>query len=567
MIDRIMSLTPEAFSVLGWAEIAPLFDAIAAAPLTDDTAIAWLTARARLNNLLEERENRLYVATTLDTADADAEARYFDYLTAIGENAEIADQRLREIILASGVQPPGFDTVLRGLRAQAALFREANIPLLTEEERLSNQYGRIAGAQTVTWDGEEKTLDQLLPLLCETDRAVRERAWRARANRQLADRPAFNALWTEMLALRDRIARNADHPQYLSYMWQVYERFDYTPDDCLRFHDAIESQVVPAARQLRQRQRDRLGVEALRPWDTDVDPHSRPPLRPFSDADALIRTSEAIFTRVDPALGGFFADMRVGALLDLANRRGKAPGGYCTEYPVSGKPFIFMNAVGLHDDVQTLLHEGGHAFHTYEYLTLDEYRRVYAPTEFAEVASMSMELLAAPYLTTDHGGFYTPEEAARARSEHLHELIYFLPYMACVDAFQHWAYTHVADALDPANCDATWGALWERFMPGIDYSGLEDVRVTGWHRKLHIFQVPLYYVEYGIAQVGAVQVWMNAMRDQAGAVAAYRRALALGGTEPLPRLFEAAGARLAMDEATLRVEVEAIVRAIDALEA
>jgi oligoendopeptidase F len=287
-----------------------------------------------------------------------------------------------------------------------------------------------------------------------------------------------------------------------------------------------------------------------------VDPLGRPPLRPFKDVAELEARCAAIFNKVDPQLGKYFDLMRRQKLLDLDNRKGKAPGGYCTAFEVVHLPFIFMNAVGIHDDVQTLLHEGGHSFHVFETAALPYTQQLSVGMEFAEVASMGMELLSAPYLTTGQGGFYTEQEAARARIEHLEGNILFWPYMAVVDAFQHWVYENPQAAADPANCDAQWDAQWLRFMPGVDWTGLEQERMTGWQRKLHIFQVPFYYIEYGLASLGASQVWRNAIRDQAGAVAAYRKALALGGTVPLPVLYETAGARFAMDAGVLREAVQ-----------
>ena len=243
--------------------------------------------------------------------------------------------------------------------------------------------------------------------------------------------------------------------------------------------------------------------------------------------------------------------MRREKLLDLVNRKRKAPGGYCTDFSAVKRPFICMNAVGVHDDVQTLLHEGGHSFHVFETASLPYHQQTQVPMEFAEVASMGMELLAAPYLAADQGGFYSPADAARARIEHLEGTLLFWPYMAVVDAFQHWVYENPDAATDPVNCDRTWGEQWDRFMRGVDWGGLEEEKVTGWHRKLHIFQVPFYYVEYGLAQLGAMQVWRNALRDQAKAVANYRQALALGGTVTLPELFATAGAKFAFDAQTL----------------
>jgi oligoendopeptidase F len=253
-------------------------------------------------------------------------------------------------------------------------------------------------------------------------------------------------------------------------------------------------------------------------------------------------------------------------MLDLENRKGKAPGAYCTDYTAIRKPFIFMNAVGIHDDVQTLIHESGHAFHVLESANLPYHPMLEVPMEFAEVASMGMEFLAGPFLTTAKGGFYTPADAARARVEHLEFSLQFWPYMAVVDEFQHWVYENHAAASDPANCDAKWGELWDTYMIGVDWSGFEDEKITGWHRKLHIFEVPFYYVEYGLAQLGAIQVWQNAQRDQAAAVAGYRQALSRGGTATLPQLFETAGAKFAFDTRTVGEAVAMMESTIEELE-
>jgi oligoendopeptidase F len=342
-------------------------------------------------------------------------------------------------------------------------------------------------------------------------------------------------------------------------------RFDYTPADARNFQDAIEEVVVPAALRIYERRRKQLGVDVLRPWDLDVDVYDMPPLRPFKNVGELKAGVSRIFHQVNSELGVFFDRMDAEDLLDLENRKNKAPGAYCAEFPVVQRPFIFENAVGLHSDVQTLLHESGHAFHVFESIALPSHLRN-VPIEFAEVASMGMELLASPYLTAQKGGFYTPAEAARARIEHLEGCIRFWPYMAVVDAFQHWVYENSDAAADPSRCDECWALLWGRFMTGVDWSGLDQEMMTGWHRKLHIYTDPFYYIEYGLAQLGAVQVWGNSLKDQGGAVAAYRRALALGGQVSLPELFETAGARFAFDASALRDAVALIEEMIHALE-
>jgi oligoendopeptidase F len=560
------------FMTWPWSQIAPYYAELEAHALAPENVDGWLRGWSELTKRLAETSSRLYVATSVNTADEQAEARYRAFLEDVLPNMEAAEQRLREKLLASGLEPAGFEVPLRDMRADAAGFREANLPLLTDERKLIIEHEKIQGGQTVLWEGEEKTLYQLLPEFHSPDRARREQVWRAMLDRWEQDNAALNDLWARLFTLRQQMAANADAPDYRSYLWPLRHRFDYTPDDCVRFHEAIEAVVVPAAARVYERRRARLGVDVLRPWDLEdgwygrpVQGASRAPLKPFATSEELIAKTSAIFERVDPVLGGHFADMREHDLLDLDNRKNKAPGGYCTYYDYTGRPFIFMNAVGLHDDVQTLLHEGGHAFHAYESRALPYAQQTQYSMEIAEVASMAMELLAGPYLSQEQGGFYPHAEAALARAEHLERMLLFWPFMAVVDAFQHWAYTHPADAVQPAACEATWAQLWGRFVRGADWTGLERCRATGWQRKLHIFQYPFYYIEYGLAQLGAAQVWRNSLNDQAGAVAAYRRALALGATQPLPDLFSAAGARLAFDADTLRQSVDLIESTLDSL--
>jgi oligoendopeptidase F len=555
------------FMEWSWDQIEPYYQDLGERPIDAASVSGWLRDWSRLQALIKERYERLYVATTVDTTDEAAETRLKAFLDEIYPQSQAAEQMLKQKLLASRLEPEGFEMPLRKMRAEAEIFRQENLPLLSDEIKLANEYDKVVGAQTVSWEGEEITPTQLRPVYQETDRERRERAWRLEIDCYLSDRQAINDLWVRCMAVRGRLAKNAGFPDYRAYRWKQLHRFDYAPQDCFRFHQAIEEVVVPAMKRILERRRQRLGVEKLRPWDLEVDPHGRPPLRPFQSVAQLESGVATIFQKVDPQLGEYFEIMRAENLLDLDNRKGKAPGGYCTEFDVAQRPFIFTNAVGVHDDVQTLLHEGGHAFHVFESAHLPYLQQKTYGSEIAEVASMSMELLSGPYLTADQGGFYTPQEAARVRIENLELAINFWPYMAVVDAFQHWAYENHAAASDPANCDAKWGELWDRFMVGQDWSGLEDARVTGWHRKLHIHQDPFYYIEYGLAQLGAFQVWRNSLGDRDEAVAAYRRALSLGGTAPLPRLFEAAGARFAFDADTLRAAVDLAERVIEELEA
>jgi oligoendopeptidase F len=564
----LVSLSLDTHQLMDWSwpQIEPYYLELLAQPLDKDNVRAFLANWSRLTQHVEELQERLHVAVTQNTADREAEQRYHRYLDEIFPPIQAAEQQLKEKLLASGLEPAGFELPLRKMRTEVAIFQPANLPLLSQERKLANQYAKIIGAQTVEYEGQELTLAQLNPLYQNPDRLKREQVWRLASQRQLADQAKINNLWQQLLSTRLQIANNAGYPHYRDFRWQQLLRFDYTPANCHHFHQAIEAVVVPAATRIYEKRRRQLGLAQLRPWDLDVDPLGRPSLRPFQTITQLQNTAATIFQRVDPQLGLFFKTMIQENLLDLDNRKHKAPGGYCTQFAVVKRPFIFMNAVGLQDDVQTLLHEGGHAFHVFESSDLPYQQQLQMGMEFAEVASMGMELLASPYLAATAGGYYSQEHAARARLEHLSGCILFWPYMAVVDAFQHWVYDNPTAATQPDNCDAQWAALWQRFMSGVDWSNLEAEMMTGWQRKLHIHMDPFYYVEYGLAQLGAVQVWRNALADQVGAVAAYRQALALGGTVSLPELFATAGAKFAFDSATLQAAVKLIEETIDTLE-
>jgi oligoendopeptidase F len=553
-----------------WEEFQSRYDRLLAEPLDGDGLRSWLGEWSELNRIVEEVGSIVYIESTLDTTDTDKEKAFLNYVENMDPNYRRAEQSLKERLLgfATSDDALGGDmrVPLHKMRNQADLFREANIPLFTELAKLGNEYDKLTGGLMVDWDGEEKNLSQLNSLLRDSDRAVRERAWKTTMDLWQGKRAELNEIYRKMLELRRQLASNAGLTDYRAYAFRAYDRFDYTPEDCLRFQDAIEAVVVPAAERVYERKRAQLGLDRLRPWDVDVDPSGKPPLRPYDGQDALIQGSLNMFEHVDPSLARHFAVMAEEGLLDLDTRAGKALGGYCSSLAWRQRPFIFMNGDGTHDDVQTMLHEAGHAFHAFESFALPYIWQMDVPLEFCEVASMGMELLSAPYLTKEFDGFYTPGEAARARIEHLSGIITFLPYMAVVDGFQHWVYTHPDEAMAPAACDEAWAGLWDRFMRGVDWTGFEAERVSGWHRKLHIFHIPFYYVEYGMAQVGALQVWRNALRNQSQAVVTYREALKLGGTRPLPGLFAAAGAEFRFDAAMLTELVTLVEDTIEQLE-
>jgi oligoendopeptidase F len=561
------SLTQDAaeLATWSWMEFEPYYSDLNSRSLTADSLKGFLADWTRVSELMDETFSRLHVATTVNTADKEAERKYHQLLDEVYPKAEEAEQRLKEKLLAYGLVPAGLEIPLLKMRSEAELFRDANLPLFVEEHKLSMEYDKVIGAQTVQWEGKEITVAQLRPVYQSADRDLRESAWRLALERHLEDRGAIVDLWKKFVVLRLDLAANAGFGDYRSFRWKQLQRFDYRPTDCTRFHDSIERVIVPLASRICERRRKLLGLETLRPWDMEVDPLNRSPLKPFQDVSELKTGASSIFHQVDTTLGSYFEIMMREDLLDLDNRKNKAPGGYCTEFASTKRPFIFMNAVGVHDDVQTILHEAGHAFHDFERAVLPYYQQRNVNMEFAEVASMAMEFLASPYLARDRGGFYTEADAARAVCEHLERSILFWPYMAVVDAFQHWVYENPSESADPSKCDAYWASVWKRFTPWIDWSGLDEELKTGWQRKLHIHTVPFYYVEYGLAQLGAAQVWGAALKDQAAAVASYRKALALGGTVSLPALYSEAGAVFSFDSDILKVTADLLMYKIDSL--
>lgn len=522
----------------------------------------WLRDWSELDAAFAEEETVRYTAMTCQTDDAQREQAFLEFIEHIKPQREPLLHRLREKLVASAKQhslpEKRYEVLLRSAANSVALFRDENISLQTEDSKLQQRYQKIVGGLTVNWDGAEVTLPRLMKLLEEPDRDIREQAWRAASDRFLTESENLDRLYDDMVRLRHRMAINAGMPNYRDYMFRRYERFDYTAEDCFAFHDAIAKVVVPAASRLAGQRRRKLELPSLRPWDTAVDVDNRPPLRPFETESELVGGCQRIFTHVHPELGQIFSQLRERDTLDLSSRKGKAPGGYQASLEERRLPFIFMNAVGTESDVRTLLHEGGHAFHSWaaRQEPLLPYRS--APIEFCEVASMGMELLALPHLEEFYG-----IETNRARRRFLEGIVQFFPWMARVDAFQHYVYTNLDH--DPQRRNDEWVALAERFGPEIDWSGLEPHLRSSWHRKLHFFEVPFYYVEYGIAQLGALQVWLNSRKDYDQAVALYRNGLALGGMRPLPELFAAAGLRFDFSEQTLRPLIDAVMEEIDAL--
>lgn len=544
-------VTPDQFEGASWTEIQPYYDALARQPLDAKGVDAWLADWSALEAALLEALSLNAIAYAADTADPVKEAAHLRFAREIEPRFEEQRVRLAGRLLDLDLGRDDLALMLRRFRNQRELFRPENIPLQQALAELTTRYQRLTGTMMAQWDGEEMPLSQLWRFLLDPDRSVRERAFRLQLAPYLAHRDDLADLFDEQLALRQQIARNAGFASYRDYAFRERDRFDYTPADCLALHDAIAATVVPALARRRARRQQLLGVVSLRPWDTDVDPLRRPALRPYATIDELIARTQTIVSSIDPALGGYIATMAREGLFDLESRPGKQPGGFCAILSYRRRPFIFLSASGTDRTVEGLLHEVGHACHFSEFFALPLTFQWFPGVEMAELASTTMELLAMPYLEREHGGFYSAEEARRARQDQLERILQELTWIATVDAFQHWLYTDEAGRDRDAR-DAAWQRIAGRFEPAVDWTGLTAERTGLWYRQQHIFLYPFYYIEYAIARLGALQIWRNSRSDPPGAVAAYRRALALGDTQSLPALFVAAGARLAFDVATLR---------------
>jgi oligoendopeptidase F len=510
----------------------------------------WILDWGELSAALDEESTRRYIAMTCHTDNEQAEQDYLHFVERIEPQTKPRQFNLARRVVTHSACPQlpseRFAVLLRDLRVQVELFRPENVALETEEAKLGQQYQKLSGSLTVQFDGQERTLVQMGRYLEEPDRAVRQQAWELVANRRLQESEKFEELFEKLLHLREQIARNAGFENYRDFVFRKLGRFDYTPADCLAFHDAVESEVMPAVGKLQAHRREQLAIDRLRPWDLGVDALNRPPLRPFDGVNQMVEKTQRIFDRLDPELAEGFRKMRELRLLDLDNRKGKGPGGYQMTLAEARLPFVFMNAVGIQRDVETILHEAGHAFHALATQLEDVYPYRNPPIEICEVASMSMELLGNEFLEE----FYPAAEARRARRTHLEGIINILPWIVTVDAFQHWIYTHPGHTRGERR--AAWLEVMQRFSGEVDWSGYGQAQACRWHAQLHIFLHPFYYIEYGIAQLGALQVWANSRRDKAAALAAYKRALHLGGSRPLPELFAAASCSFEFSRNTLQ---------------
>jgi oligoendopeptidase F len=527
-----------------WGQLSRVYDDLASRQLRARGDLeGWLRDEAELNSYVYEQRTIRYINSTRQTDNPEFTAAYERYVEELEPKLKVANFELLKRYAASPAraQLPRAEYGLEDRRRLNAvsIFREENVELERQDSTLAQKYFRTTGAQTVNFRGQERTLQQMSKFYEDTDRATREEAWRLSTERFLADSGLLDEIYDQMIAIRDKIARNAGFSAYREYIFAKKDRFDYSPADCARFHKAVEEHLVPLSRDIDRERQKRMGLDELRPWDMRVDPDSRPPLSPFLDSAELVGRAAKVVGEMDHQLAGYFGRMTELDLLDLDSRKGKAPGGYQEELTEVRLPFIFMNSAKRDSDLRTFLHECGHSFHTF--LMRDAglpYFNAGAnlPTEFAEVASTSMEIISGAHYA---GSFYSEADARRSNLEEVASNIKLFTWVATIDSFQHWVYTHPGHSHEERT--KAWVDTFSRFSGLESYEGLERSRAYRWQRQLHLFEVPFYYIEYGIALTGALGIWSRYREDQSKALGAYKEALSLGASRSLPELFGAAG--------------------------
>jgi oligoendopeptidase F len=545
---------PVDFKVTTWQAIKPYFDDLVARSVASTTELEkWLIDKSELESIISEDLGWRYIKMTCYTDNEEYSKSYQDFVENIQPQiAPYADQLNRKLAAAPGLskleQQPGYKILIRNLKKDIELFREENIPLFTQINTETQKYAQLSGAMSVEIDGKELTLQQAGVILQSTDRSKREQAYNKISERRLKDKETLDSLFSSLITLRHQAALNAGQQNFRDYMFKSYGRFDYTPKDCFNFHEAIATEVVPILNELNQERKKKLGVDKLKPWDKAVDADGLPPLKAFENGKDLTEKSIECFRRLDPFLGQCLSIMKEMGHLDLESRKGKAPGGY--NYPLAeiGVPFIFMNATSTMRDMTTIMHEGGHAVHNFltKDLALADFKS--PPMEVAELASMSMELI-----SMKHWDIFFADEAElkRAKREQLEDIIETLPWVATIDQFQHWIYENPNHT--PEDRKQKWNEVFARFSDTLtDWNGQEIARDYSWQKQLHLYEVPFYYIEYGMAQLGAIALWRNYKSDNQKGLQGYINALKLGNLNTIPEIYSAAGIKFDFSRAYIK---------------
>ncbi len=533
---------PNNFVVSNWEGLEPYFQQLLDRPIRSKADLEkWLKDTSEIESVISEDACWRQIKMTCDTENKSLEEAFVFFVTQIQPKIQpYADRLNRKLVncpFTAELDQKKYFTYLRSIKKSIDLFREINIPILSELSVMGQQFGVISGKMTIEVEGKEYTLQQAAKFLESHDRQLREAVYRKINERRLVDKDALNTLYSQLVEKRQEVALNAGFSNYRDYKFADLGRFDYSKEDCFQFHDSVKKYILPLADKIYEAKKKKLGVESLRPWDLEAEPEGTAPLRPFKTSEELLQKSIACFEKIRPFFAACLRKMNEMQRFDLESRKGKAPGGYNCPLAETGAPFIFMNAAGQMSDVTTMVHEGGHAVHSFlaHPLELSSFKEY--PMEIAEVASMAMELFSMDYWDVY---FDSKDELKRAKEHQLERVITIFPWIATIDKFQHWVYENPNHTLEQRS--VRWTEILDEFSSKvIDFSGLESYRSISWQRQLHLFEVPFYYIEYGIAQLGAIGLWKQFKQNKEAALDNYTKALSLGGTATLPRLYEAAG--------------------------
>jgi oligoendopeptidase F len=556
---------PENFTVTTWDALQPYYEALKERPINNAGELEqWLKDVSELEAVVSEDACWRQIRMTCDTTSKELEESFTYFFMEIQPKLQpYADALNRKLLDSPFAKELGseFETYLRSVRKQVKLFREENVPLQAELSVMAQQFGVVNGKMTIEVNGREYTLQQAAKFLESSDRSLREQVFRKTYERRLQDRDTLDQLYNSLIGKRHQVALNAGFSNYRDYKFEELGRFDYTKEDCFQFHAAVKEHILPLVKNILQKQQAKLQLDTLRPWDTEAEPEGIQPLEPFRTGEELIAKAIGCFDQLGPFFGNCLRVMQQMGRLDLESRKGKAPGGYNCPLAETGVPFIFMNAAGQMKDLTTMVHEGGHAVHSFlsHELALSAFKEY--PMEIAEVASMSMELF-----TMDHWDifFNDKEELQRAKRQQLERAITIFPWIATIDKFQHWIYEHPQHTVEERT--AAWVSILDEFSPEVvNWSGLETYRSMGWQRQLHLFEVPFYYIEYGIAQLGAIAMWKQYKENKQAALDNYVKALSLGGTKTLPELYKAAGIRFDFSPAYVKELADFVKKEMDAI--
>ena len=560
------SFLPADYMVTDWNSLEPYFIELSERPLNNKADLSqWLQDLSELEAVVSEDACWRQIKMTCDTTDKTLEEAFTYFCMEIQPKlqsyADLLNKKLINCPFINELDQSLYHTYLRSVRKSIELFREENIPIAAELSVLQQQYGAIAGKMTIEVDGKEYTLQQAAKFLESSDRKLRESVYYKIQDRRKQDENAMHELYSTLIAKRHQIAVNAGFENYRDYKFKELGRFDYTKKDCFQFHEAVKQYVLPLVNEIYERKRQKLGLDTLRPWDTEAEPAGTQPLKPFTTGEDLYEKTVKCFDQLNPFFADCLRKMKEMNHFDLESRKGKAPGGYNCPLAESGAPFIFMNAAGQMSDVTTMVHEGGHAVHSFlaHPLPLSAFKEY--PMEIAEVASMAMELF-----SMDHWQAFFDNESdlLRAKEHQLERTITIFPWIAIIDKFQHWVYEHPQHSVEERT--AAWmNILTEFSTSAIDYTGLDAYRAIGWQRQLHLFEVPFYYIEYGIAQLGAIGLWMQYKNNPEQALENYMNALSLGGTKTLPELYKTAGLEFNLTPAYIKTLMEFVKTEMDQL--